>query len=242
MARHSITQQTLRALFARSGNGCAYPGCHQELVDEEDLFVGQICHIEAAAPNGPRYNPRQTDEDRRSGDNLILLCYPHHKKTDDAGRFATQALKEMKAAHESRLGANSYCVSNALIVALAAEMDDFWDTVSRISRVEGPERPFPMAIDPLGVDEILTEIGVSQTFLSDLLEIARIGQAEGDWVGFHIGVPNHLIRLSLLLAQLRVRYYEQACLARPGDELLLGRLVESRSGLHDLAQSSSHVD
>jgi hypothetical protein len=242
MNRATITLQTLRALFARSGNRCSFPGCVNVLVEEDDLFVGQICHIEAAAPIGPRYNPSQTDDERRSGGNLILLCYPHHRRIDQAADFTAASLRAMRASHEARQGAGGYTVSDAVLSALAKDIDEFWGTVSVISRLEGPTRPFPMFVDPLSFEDLLEAIGGSHSYLSDLLEVARQGQVAEDWVGFHIGVPNHVMRLGVLLAQVRVRYYEQACLGRPDDPVMGEKHVRARAALHDLAATTSHVD
>jgi len=65
------------------------------------LFVGQICHIEAAAPpGGERFNPNQTNEERRHPSNLMLMCYEHHVETNDVARFPTPILKGIKEDHE----------------------------------------------------------------------------------------------------------------------------------------------
>ena len=82
LARLSPRLETIRGLFARSGNQCALPGCIHPLVNEKQKFIGQVCHIEAAMPDGERYNPKQTDEERRSYENLLILCYQHHIETD----------------------------------------------------------------------------------------------------------------------------------------------------------------
>lgn len=87
-------------LFALSQNRCAFPGCTSNLVDETGVFFGQLCHIEAAMPGGERFNPQQSNEQRRSFDNLILLCYPHHRITNDVLKFPTEALQAMKRNHE----------------------------------------------------------------------------------------------------------------------------------------------
>jgi hypothetical protein len=94
MSRLAITRETLLALFAKSGNVCAFPGCTHELVTPRNLFVGQICHIEAANPGGQRFNPLSTDEDRRAFGNLLLLCYKHHRETDDVVLFDAQRLRD----------------------------------------------------------------------------------------------------------------------------------------------------
>ena len=52
MVRKSTTTDTIRALFAKSGNECAFPGCHHKLINHKNKFIGQICHIEAANKGG----------------------------------------------------------------------------------------------------------------------------------------------------------------------------------------------
>jgi hypothetical protein len=89
MTRLTPKSEVIRALFARSGNQCAFPGCAQLLVNHKNQLIGQVCHIEAATPGGERYNQRQTDEERRDYNNLLLLCYPHHVETNDVDERST---------------------------------------------------------------------------------------------------------------------------------------------------------
>jgi tetratricopeptide (TPR) repeat protein len=100
MSRKPISESTLKRLFSLSGNKCAFPGCQTRLVDRDKNFLAQICHIEAAEPGGQRYNPNQTDDERRSYRNLIILCANHHKVTDDVVKYPTSRLAEMKLNHE----------------------------------------------------------------------------------------------------------------------------------------------
>lgn len=72
------------------------------IVDSKGLYIAQLCHIEAALEGGPRFNRDQTDEDRRSFENLLLLCYRHHKETDDVIRFSVEKMREIKRQHESK--------------------------------------------------------------------------------------------------------------------------------------------
>ena len=95
-------QEILRELYIKSGNECAYPGCHNVLVDENGKFVGEVCHIEAAKPGGERFNPNMTNEDRRSFGNLMLMCHHHHVVTDDVCIYTVEKLKEMKRNHEMK--------------------------------------------------------------------------------------------------------------------------------------------
>jgi hypothetical protein len=52
------TPETLRELFLKSGNLCAFPGCNQLMMGIEGDFIGQLCHIEAAAGSGDAHSTR----------------------------------------------------------------------------------------------------------------------------------------------------------------------------------------
>ena len=105
--RLSPTVQDRQKLFALSGNRCAFPGCNAVIINEHNELVGQMCHIEAALAGGERFNINQTNNERRSFHNLMLLCYPHHKTTDDVNVYTVEKLKEMKAAHEDKARFNT---------------------------------------------------------------------------------------------------------------------------------------
>lgn len=102
----AISPATIRALTTLSGNVCAFPGCVAPLYDTaHGAWVGQICHIRAKSPGGPRYDPNQNDLDRDSFHNLILLCSPHHKVIDDPSqlaKFTVEVLTQYKQEHESK--------------------------------------------------------------------------------------------------------------------------------------------
>lgn len=96
----------IRALYAHSGNRCAFPECNRVLI-LGDACVGEICHIRAASPLGPRYDPNQTPVERHRYDNLILLCAVCHKIVDDDPESYTvdrlTKIKEQHAAHFSTI-------------------------------------------------------------------------------------------------------------------------------------------
>jgi hypothetical protein len=94
------TPETLRELFLKSGNLCAFPGCNQLMMDIEGDFIGQLCHIEAAEEGGERFNPSMTNDERRAVANLMLMCYPHHVKTNDVNTYTVDVLRKMKSDHE----------------------------------------------------------------------------------------------------------------------------------------------
>lgn len=107
-------KDTLIRLFAKSNNQCTFPGCRHKLIDEDNDFVAQVCHIEAANKGGERFNSKSSNEERRSYDNLILLCYEHHIKTNDTKRYTVGLLKKIKSEHEAQ-SSESYKLDEALL-------------------------------------------------------------------------------------------------------------------------------
>ncbi len=100
MARPTIA--TIKRLFAVSGNQCAFPGCSTPLV-VSGTVTGEVCHIRARSPDGPRYDPTQTDEERHAFENLVLMCPVHHRIVDaDPGTYTVEKLLGIKARHEAR--------------------------------------------------------------------------------------------------------------------------------------------
>jgi len=101
MTRLAIRKESLRDLAIRSKNKCAFPGCDHPILNADGVYVAELCHIEAAEPCGQRYNPNQTDEERRAPSNLLFLCHQHHKVTDDVEQYPVSRLQEVKREHEA---------------------------------------------------------------------------------------------------------------------------------------------
>lgn len=96
---------TIKKLFALSGNRCAYPGCRAQIVEDSGVVSGEVCHIRARGGNGPRHDPAQSEDGRRSFDNLMLLCHAHHVLIDsDVQTYPVDDLEEIKAIHEREMG------------------------------------------------------------------------------------------------------------------------------------------
>lgn len=138
--RLPLLQSTIQRLYSRSGNICAFPGCEERFFLTEDAEnISNICHIESAKPGGQRFNPSQTNEDRRHYDNLILLCANHHKTTDDIKTYTVEVLKSMKREHEDlidrRLRAQEEIYTTPSILAevihkISNSIDEILDTSS----------------------------------------------------------------------------------------------------------------
>lgn len=113
--RLTPTKEVLRELFLKSGNQCAFPGCCNVMMDEMGNFIGQICHIEAAEEGGERFNPNMTNEERRSFDNLMLMCYEHHIVTNNVIEYPVPRLKKMKKDHEDKFSGIIQKMSNSIM-------------------------------------------------------------------------------------------------------------------------------
>ena len=92
---------TVKVLFAKSGNRCAFPGCKAPLVESTGSVTGQICHIRAEKALGPRHDKSFPIERCNASENLILMCARHHKVIDtETNNYTTDALLRLKREHE----------------------------------------------------------------------------------------------------------------------------------------------
>ncbi len=97
----------IKKLWGLAAGRCSYPGCHvqciQLLVSEHRVVVGEMAHLIAKSPKGPR-GPKDSPADHRYG-NLILLCPTHHTLVDKApnGQFPPDLLRRWKSEHEARV-------------------------------------------------------------------------------------------------------------------------------------------
>lgn len=102
------SQKTLKLLFGSCGNQCAEPSCTNPIIAaasgySEAAVIGQICHIYAAADNGPRGKPGLTEKERNLPSNLILLCGHHHPIVDKQWEtYPAKMLIDWKKEHEAK--------------------------------------------------------------------------------------------------------------------------------------------
>lgn len=78
--KRTITANVKQLVFAKAGCRCSFPGCNAVLSTDSGTFIGQIAHIAAISPGGPRFSPHVDDADAE--DNLIVLCPTHHELVD----------------------------------------------------------------------------------------------------------------------------------------------------------------
>ncbi|WP_249921326.1 hypothetical protein [Pseudomonas lundensis] len=106
--RHDFLQSTMQRLRDRAGNVCSFPGCHvhthgSAFTGDKAVGVGVACHIKAAAPGGPRYDAKQTKDERRHLDNGIWMCQTHSKLVDaDDSAYSVKILRDWRQTAEAR--------------------------------------------------------------------------------------------------------------------------------------------
>lgn len=103
-----VSQRTRAVLWARGAGRCHY--CNTNLIGDymsgnEDANFGFVAHIVAERPNGPRGDPIRSPELADDINNLMLMCYAHHKliDVDELANYPEQRLLDIKAEHERRV-------------------------------------------------------------------------------------------------------------------------------------------
>lgn len=95
------SRTAVKKLFAFSRNRCAFPECKVPLIEGNGTITGIICHIRARSRGGPRFDAKQTAEQRHAFENLIVMCSRHSKVIDSEPlRYTAKVLAGFKTAHE----------------------------------------------------------------------------------------------------------------------------------------------
>lgn len=64
--------------------------------------MAEVCHIKGEQPSSARFDPSQDADERRSFENLILMCPTHHTKIDkNPSRYTVDWLLAQKSTHET---------------------------------------------------------------------------------------------------------------------------------------------
>ncbi len=101
--RDEFLERTKLQIAKRAGWHCSDPSCHRLTIGsnstgDSKINLGTAAHICAAAPGGPRYDPNQTKEQRRSADNGIWMCKLHGTAVDAKdSKYTVELLREWKA-------------------------------------------------------------------------------------------------------------------------------------------------
>jgi hypothetical protein len=102
----AISDKDIKLLWGRASGRCSKPGCGVDLTKEveggDDYVIGEMAHVIARRPGGPRGRNGAGDDTYA---NLLLLCPTHHREVDKApeGTFPAEMLHEWKRDHEGRI-------------------------------------------------------------------------------------------------------------------------------------------
>lgn len=106
--RQNFSDKVIRAVGRRVSWKCSNPDCRKSTCgpgESEDvaLYNGEVAHITAAAPGGPRYDPNMSKIDRTSAKNAIYLCKECAAKIDtDVSFYTVEKLHSWKQKAEER--------------------------------------------------------------------------------------------------------------------------------------------
>lgn len=237
-----IPINNLKLLLARSGNQCAFSECLHPIFDDNDLFVSQLCHIEAVSPKGQRYNPNRTDEEINSIDNLLFLCYRHHKVTDSVEFYTVEKLKEIKANHELKFKEYSYDYPKEVLANLEKEIENFWIQVDQLYT----EHIVPELAVPIdSINDIFALITETQKNLEHLKEVNSVLINDCKSTHFEyvcLAIPNLLTRLSVAIDQIEIKYLEEQILKKPDSQELMTKLKKVRKDFENIAKYAGLAD
>lgn len=247
MSRKTPTTKTIRSLFSRSGNQCAFEGCTKELISSDHTFLGEVCHIESAEPKGERYNPDSSDEHRRGYSNLILLCREHHIITNNVEIYTVDKMKEMKSSHEKMFLKNNFKVDEAFLHQLKNESDSFWKKrkiahEDRVKNSDGIIMEFNLDNNILDsfkelsalIDDALRRI--DETHEDDMLSDFFIGRG---WEFAHIYFPNIKRKIEIQKMHLEIKICEEFLKTNPNDMIIIEKINKLKKIIKDKLKNDS---
>lgn len=98
-----MSEAVAKRLIAASAGECGFDGCLVRLYDPSlGTLTGEVAHIHARKPGGPRFNAELTREAINDFPNLMFLCPLHHYLIDGSPeQWDADLLRDMKQRHEA---------------------------------------------------------------------------------------------------------------------------------------------
>lgn len=194
--RDEFTEKTKHQIGRRAGWLCSDPSCRRDTIGSNSDGTGEInhgtaAHICAAAPEGPRYDPNQPPELRRSPDNGIWMCKLHGTAIDAKdSKYTVKLLREWKAEAQKdswrRVLYNDTPhgpavrtpteaeLSARLCAAAAADLHVF----QHLSKWPSTAIPLTLEVDGLSDPVSASELATALTTLDDLILVAPPGMGK----------------------------------------------------------------
>lgn len=105
-SRTSVPVPVQKLLCSLYGNCCPMPDCGTKLVigrPGSQRFIGEVAHIIAATPDGPRGDASFPPEELNKQENLLILCPNCHTKVDtNVQEWPVRRLREIKHTREGK--------------------------------------------------------------------------------------------------------------------------------------------
>jgi hypothetical protein len=183
----AITEKTIKLLWSNAAGRCSFSECTEKLTVEQAAdsaphTLGEMAHIKGKRKDANRYDATQTDLDRDSYENLILLCPNHHTlidKKENEEKFPVEVLLEMKICHETyisnRLEATKYSNIDQLkdsICIYLSESHQSWLQYGPLSE-NAQRNPHSDKLHALWLSERLTTIVPNNRLITNLLNDNR---------------------------------------------------------------------
>ena len=135
LSRDEFTKTTRDTIARRSGYRCAFPNCRKLTIRPDpsnpssSVNEGIAAHICAASPEGPRYDPAMTREQRTSAENGIWLCGTCSQIVDKLpNTYSSDTLRYWKQSAE-RATARDAQTTAYDIDDLIAEVSELYDAM-----------------------------------------------------------------------------------------------------------------
>ncbi|MDM1525554.1 hypothetical protein HX091_06270 [Myroides odoratimimus] len=272
MNKRSIKADTIKMLLLRSGNKCSFPHCTHPIFNDDNLLVAQLCHIEGVSPKGQRYNVQNTIVENNSYDNLLFMCYRHHKETDDTQKYTVEKLKKIKKDHESKYFEKALVLLPTMIQQVEDEMNRYWKNLEELKNIDttglmmdiNKSSSFLEIVEDINLQ--LQYLEVAQNDLSNssnnlytdtltLFKKLNINYnkletlpyydnplVNRDWELLNIGIPNSINSIQLWLKQLELKYLEEVLKNNISDNSIRCLLDKKKLQLEKLYQEIMYHD
>ncbi|WP_424945892.1 HNH endonuclease [Candidatus Spongiihabitans sp.] len=107
----SISNKAIKLLWSNAAGRCSFTDCNERLTVKQAAHsaphtLGEMAHIMGKRKGSNRYNVAQTDKQRDSYENLILLCPTHHTlidKPENERTYSVNLLTKTKSDHEASI-------------------------------------------------------------------------------------------------------------------------------------------
>ena len=177
-----ILPKDAKILWAHAAGRCSFEHCHIKLTADtgragSSYTLGEMAHIKGDKRGSNRYDPEQSQKDRDSYPNLILLCPTHQTlidKPENETTYPVELLHSFKATHEAyvqkRLTGPVFAtkeeVAKVLLPALIENHEAFftYGPLSKLAR-ENPQSE----AHGVWLEERLVTIAPNNRAMADLL-------------------------------------------------------------------------